>query len=146
MRLTESVLGRPAFLYAVILGVCAWIGLNLGLHASGHAPLDPPPFPWLQGIVSWTALLTTSSVLIAQRRQDRHSERREHLNLQVSLLVEQEVTKVIGLLEEMRRDLPSLQNRVDPEADHLSQATDTAALIGELDRVLAETEQSLQED
>lgn len=42
----------------------------------------------------------------------------------MTLLVEQKVTKVIALIEELRRDLPSVQNRVDSQAEAMQEVVD----------------------
>lgn len=136
-------LGRPAFLYTCMAFVLLWIVINLSLKTSGHAPFDVPPFYWLQGMVSVLALFTTTTVLIKQRRQDRVAERREQLDLQISMLIEQETTKIIALLEELRHDLPIVPDRRDLEAERLASATDTAEIVSEIDRVLDEMEETL---
>jgi len=133
-----ALLGRPTFLYSSMGFVVTWIGINLILRAVGGVPFDVPPFYWLQGIVSLTALFTTTTVLISQRRQDSDAERREHLDLQISILVEQETTKIISLLEELRRDLPGVPNRRDPEAERLASVTDPKEIVSELERVMDE--------
>ena len=51
-------------------------------------------------------MLTATVVLISQRRQTKLSEQRVHLDLQINLLTEQKVTKLIHLIEELRRDFP----------------------------------------
>ena len=104
-------------------------------HA-GYAVWDPPPFYWLQGLVSLSALVTTIVVLITQKRQGKMAERRGQLNLQMSVLVEQKVTKVIGLLEELRRDMPSVQDREDLEAEAMTEAADPAAVLTALEVTL----------
>ena len=53
-RNAESIggfVGRPAFLIVILLLVSVWMGVNLALPAWGLAPLDAPPFFWLQGVV-----------------------------------------------------------------------------------------------
>jgi uncharacterized membrane protein len=90
--------------------------------------------------VSLSALVTTIVVLITQKRQGKMAERRGQLNLQMSLLVEQKVTKVIGLLEELRRDLPSVQDREDLEAEAMTEATDPDALLTALEVTLTHRE------
>jgi uncharacterized membrane protein len=49
--------------------------------------------------------------------------------LQVNLLTEQKLAKVISLVEELRTDLPNVKNRHDEEAETMKQATDPQALI-----------------
>lgn len=94
---------------------------------------DPAPFFWLQGLVGLSALLLTTLVLIGQNR-DRHlAERHAQMDTQVTLLVEQKVTKLIELIEELRRDLP-IRDREDPQIEAMKQSVDPRALAAELDR------------
>ncbi len=119
-----AFLGRPRFLYFILLFVLLWIAVNLTLHYSGLSTTDPPPFYWLQGLVGLSALLMTTIVLITQNRQDKFAEQRRQLDLQVNLLVEQKVTKVIALLEELRKDLPQVEDRHDPESEAMKRTVD----------------------
>ncbi len=57
------------------------------------------------------------------------------LDLQVNLLTEQKVAKVIHLLEELRRDLPMVKDRHDPQAAVMQERADTAQLASALDEV-----------
>jgi uncharacterized membrane protein len=52
--------------------------------------------------------------------------------LQINLVTEQKVTKLIHLIEELRRDLPMVRNREDPHAAALEQRTDTAQVVSAL--------------
>ena len=127
--------GRPAYLTGVLLFTVAWMAFNLGCARFGLTPFDPPPFQWLEMLVSFVALVTTTVVLIAQNRQTRFEQQRAHLDLQVNLLTEQKVTKVIHLLEELRRDLPMVKDRHDPQAAGMQERADTAQLASALDQV-----------
>ena len=91
------------------------------------------PFPWLEGALTFIALITATIVLIGQRRQIHLSEQRAHLDLQINLLTEQKVTKIIHLLEELRRDLP-IEDRHDPQATALKQPTDASQVLSALQR------------
>ena len=121
-------LARPAFPVGVVLFISVWIAVNLTPASVGILRFDPPPFPWLGGLLSLTALLTTTIVLIGQGRQSVLAEQRAHLDLQISLLTEQKVTKLIHLLEELRTDLPGVRMRHDPHVSELKKATDPAQL------------------
>lgn len=136
----SNVVGRPIFLGCIVLFVTLWILANVVARHLGMAVFDPPPFFWLEGIVGLWALLTTTVVLIRQERLASLEERREHLELQVNLLTEQKTTKLIHLLEELRRDLPMVRNRRDPESEAMQQPTDPHRVLAEVDemRVLAE--------
>ncbi|HEY4446009.1 MAG TPA: DUF1003 domain-containing protein [Steroidobacteraceae bacterium] len=134
-RLVERmsrVIGRPAYLFGLLIFVVVWVGANVG-KPFGIAPFDPPPFELLDGILTFSALVTATVVLIAQNRQTRREHQHRHLDLQLSLLTEQKVTKLIHLVEELRRDLPMVKDRDDPQAMVLQEATDTAAVISAMD-------------
>jgi uncharacterized membrane protein len=52
--------------------------------------------------------------------------------------VEQKVTKVIALIEELRRDLPSVQNRVDSQAEAIQEVVDPQTVLSALEGMLQE--------
>jgi uncharacterized membrane protein len=133
-----EVIGRPLYLAGLLCLVVLWIGANLLARHLGRAPLDLPPFPVLQGVLTFAALLTTTIVLIAQNRLTRIESQRSQLDLQLNLLTEQKVTKLIHLLEELRRDLPMVKDRHDAEAAALQQRTDTEQVLVALENVGAD--------
>lgn len=135
-RLAEKVgnmVARPFFLGGVVVLVVLWILANVCAQRFGIAAFDPAPFFWLQGIVSLLALLTTTVVLIRQERLASLEERREHLDLQVNLLTEQKATKLIHLFEELRKDLPMVKDRHDPESEAMQQHTDPHQVLAGID-------------
>lgn len=129
----DAFVGRPAFLVAILLFVALWIGVNLTLPAWGMAAFDEPPFSWLQGISGLAALLTTTVVLIKQNRMAKLGDQRAHLDLKVSLLIEQKAAKLIDLMEELRRDLPNVRDRRDPGAGVMQQAMCPEEVLAALD-------------
>ena len=128
----SDLIGRPLYLLFLLSFVALWTTCNLFGRFLGITPFDPPPFPWLQGILTLAALLTTTAVLIRQNRQARIEDQRAHLDLQVNLLTEQKVTKLIHLLEELRLDLPMVKDRDDPEAVSLQRRTDATQVLSAL--------------
>ena len=135
-RILERVsdfIGRPIFIALILLFVALWVIANLVMHQAGIAELDPAPFFWLQGFVGLGALLTTTAVLSKQNRLAKLAEQRAHLELEVTLLTEQKVAKLIDLLEELRRDLPSVRHRHDPEAAALKQSMNPEQVLAALD-------------
>lgn len=106
--------------------------LNLGLIASGRAPPDEPPFFWLQGAVTLTALYMAVLILTTQRREDKLAGLRDQLTLELSILSEQKSAKIIALLEELRRDLPNISDRPDDHADALSKPADPNLVLDAL--------------
>ncbi len=138
-------LGRPLFFYFILALVLLWIGSNLLAPHLHQRPWDPPPVYWLQGLVGLGALLMTTVVLITQNRQGKVEERRAQLDLQVSLLAEQKIAKLIALVEELRRDLPNVQNRTDLEAEAMTESADPHAVLSALEETLEKVVEEVQE-
>ena len=128
-----AYVGRPSFFLGVLVTVVVWIIANLVAPHFNVPRWDEPPFAWLQGIIGLGALLITIMILITQNRQGEITARLEHLDLQMSMLTEQKAAKIIELLEEMRRDSPTLPDRVDPEAEALQEASDPEIILTALE-------------
>jgi uncharacterized membrane protein len=146
-RLTAA-LGRPMCVYLVIAGASLWVGFNMLSARLGMTPLDRPPFPWMQGVVSLCALLTTITILTSENRQTREAEERAHLDLQINLLAEQKIAKVIDLLEELRRDMPTVRDRVDKVAETMKEPVDPRAVLAAIKETFetaVETESEAEE-
>jgi uncharacterized membrane protein len=149
-RLLESIscaIGQPVFLGFILLFVAFWMLGDIAFRLMGLTEFDPPPFFWLQGIVGLAALLTTTIVLIRQNRLTKLEEQRAHLDLKVTLLTEQKAAKMIDLLEELRRDLPNVRDRHDPEAAVLQRSMNPDLVLAALDEraVLVEAATFAQE-
>lgn len=130
-RITRRA-GSPGFIAFLTVAVIGWITLNLGLMASGRKPIDEPPFFWLQGVVTLTALYMTVFILTTQRRDDKLAGLRDELTLELSILSEQKSAKIIELLEEMRRDDPHISDRQDDHAAALAKPADPNAVLDAL--------------
>ena len=147
-RVVEAVtafFGRPLFLYSILLGVTLWMVLNLLPANFGIPKFDPAPFEWLDHVLGLASLLMTSGVLISQNRQEKLAEQRSQLTLQLNLLSEQKIAKLIALVEELRQDLPMVKNRLDPEAEVMMQAADPHVVMEALEKTLAEDLAQLQQ-
>jgi uncharacterized membrane protein len=130
-RLLESVaagFSQPRFLYSQIIFFLAW-WLCSHLSSQGILAKDFPKFnPRADGL-SVASLLISTGVLVYQNRQEKLAEERSHLTLQINLLTEQKIVKLIALVEELRTDLPNVRNRQDPEAEEMQQPIDPEALL-----------------
>ena len=78
-------------------------------------------------------MLITIAVLVRQNRLAEVAESRAHLELQVNLLAEQRATKIIMLLEELRRDMPNVSNRHDEHAKTLEAVTNPDDVLAEIE-------------
>jgi uncharacterized membrane protein len=92
-----------AFLIINIAFFVIWICINSGL-VKGIAIFDPYPFMFLTMTVSLEAIILSIVVLISQNRSDQIESLRQELQLQVNLITEREITKVLKLLKEIREE------------------------------------------
>jgi uncharacterized membrane protein len=127
-------LGSPGYVAANVVFIVCWIILNLTAPGLEFDQFDEPPFFWLQGFVSLNAFIISTTVLIRQNRMSKLAEHNAHLDLQISLLSEEKISKIIAMLEDIRRDSPTLPDKVDEEADELSQSADTGTVLEAIER------------
>jgi uncharacterized membrane protein len=90
-----------------------WVSLNAGVLRRVR-PFDPFPFPFLTMTVSLEAIFLALIVLASQNRLSRQTDKRSHLDLQIDLLAEREMTAVLQLLQDIARHL-DVQTTVTPE-------------------------------
>ena len=111
-RFTGSL--RFVYIHLVVFGL--WIFLNLGL-----TPLRPfdPSFVVLAMVASVEAIFLSTFVLITQNRMSVIADKRADLDLQISLLTEHEITRVITLLAEVSERL-GIEAKRDPELAELA--------------------------
>ena len=131
-------LGRPSFMLLAVFSAAIWIVVNLTASKFGLQAVDPPPFPWLELTATLFSLLLVMLVLVAQRHEDQLNAHRDTLTLELAILSEHKIAKVIQLLEELRRDSPHVQDRDDPQAEQMAVPADAGSV---LDAVRANDEQ-----
>ena len=133
-RLSE-VIGRFAgtipFVVCQILPVSFWVALN-SRQIGAVSTFDPFPFPLLSCVLSAECVLLTAFVLIRQNRMSLRADRRNHLGLQITLLSEKEVTKVIQMLERMSRQMGIERQVTDAESKELAEDTSIENIAREL--------------
>jgi uncharacterized membrane protein len=115
---------RFVYLHAAIYG--AWIVVNIGV-VPWIRPFDPFPFVMLAMVASVEAIFLSTFVLISQNRMQALADRRADLDVQISLLAEHEITKIIRMLDcisdrlgvrdpcAVSEDLEELKRDVAPE-------------------------------
>ena len=129
--------GSMTFVFLHLAAYGGWIVINSG--RVGVKPFDPFPFVMLAMVASVEAIFLSTFVLISQNRQARLAERRAELDLQISLLAEHEITRLVERLEAVAEhlgvaagralDVDELKEDVAPEAvlQALDQAEDGPA-------------------
>lgn len=116
--------GSMRFVYVHVLLYGGWIVANLG-WIPGIRAWDPT-FVVLAMVASVEAIFLSTFILITQNRMAAAADRRAELDLQVSLLAEAEITKLVELVSEIaaRMDVPvaeqdeiaEMKQLVQPEA------------------------------
>jgi uncharacterized membrane protein len=119
-----------------ILFHLAWFATWMAINATSLTRIrkfDPYPCVLLSVLVSCEAVLLSTIVLIKQNWMSRRDERRDQLHLQINLLAEQEITKVLYLQRLICQRLGIREADVDPEVEDLSQHTAVEQLAQQLD-------------
>ena len=105
--------GSGPVLVLHVVWFAAWMTVNVGAIGAVR-PFDPFPFPFLTMTVSLEAIFLALFVLASQNRLTRQTDKRSHLDLQIDLLAEREMTAVLQLLQDIVRHL-DVQTSVTPE-------------------------------
>lgn len=98
-----SRFGTLAFLIINIIFFATWITINSG-YIRGVEIFDPYPFIFLTMTVSLEAIILSIIVLISQNRGNQIASLRQELQLQVNLITERDITKVLKILKEIREE------------------------------------------
>lgn len=125
--------GTIAFLIINAVWFLVWMIFNSGIF-KGLTPFDPYPFGLLTMMVSLEAIFLSIIVLISQNRASRIDELRQEIDLQVNIIAEQEVTKIMEMLAKLM------------ERDHMDTSKDKVleAMLKPIDRQKIEEELSEQ--
>ena len=117
-RIAEAVAqfcGSMTFVWVHVM----WFGLWIILNTIHTIRFDPFPYTFLTLVVSLEAIFLSTFILISQNHDTRLSERRNHLDLQINLLAEQESTKTLELLRRVADKVGVKHN--DPAMDVLTE-------------------------
>jgi len=126
-----AFVGTMWFVSIHVVWFVSWFFINTGL-IPGIRPFDPYPFIFLSMSVSVEGVLLTTFVLMKQNRMARRADLRNQLNLQVDLLAEKEITKMLQMLRAMADHMGLEQEAHEPEARELSENTAVETLAQEL--------------
>lgn len=78
---------------------------SLSISGEGEGAFDPFPFVLLTTVVSLEAIFLTLMVLVSQNREAKLEEQRADLDLQIDLLAEYEVTRLLCLVSAIAKKL-----------------------------------------
>jgi len=132
-----KLVGNVGFLLAQLLLIFGWSLVNLHM-IPGVRAFDPFPFGVLALVVSSESVFLTIFVLISQSRMARQSERRAHLDLQVGMLSEQELTTILQMLQKLCQHIGVNVDSSKQEIQSFSKTTDVSKLASDLEDKLPE--------
>jgi len=129
--------GSMKFVVLHIVVFALWFIINNHMIPAIPA-FDPFPYMFLNMAVSLEAVVLSTFVLMKQNSMSRRSEQRDHLNLQIDMLTEQETTKNLQLLRLICDHLGIKDVRLDPEVKELAAETVVHQIAEELNQKLSE--------
>jgi uncharacterized membrane protein len=121
--------GSMTFVWVHVVWFGGWIIINL---MPGLPHIDPFPFTFLTLVVSLEAIFLSTFILISQNHDTKISERRNHLDLQINLLSEQENTKMIAMLQAIAAKVGADVNE-DSYLQALSEETEPEKLVRQIE-------------
>lgn len=131
--LIASFVGSVPFVLLHLFWFGIWVAINTGL-LWGKWKFDPYPFALLCMLVSLEGVLLSTFVLIKQNRMSQRADYRAHLDLQVNLLSEKEITKVLQLQRLICARLSITEATEDEEVAELSSVTAVGNIARDLDQ------------
>ena len=137
-RLSDAIAkaaGSSGFVLAHVILFTVWITLNVGLVPA--LPIfDPFPFSFLTLVVSLEAIFLSIFVLMSQNRAAWLADRRAHLDLQIDLLAERELTAMLHMLRALCAKQKVVLDDVGTDVNDLLEETDVTELASNLDEKL----------
>lgn len=120
-----SICGSTTFLVFHIIFFAFWILINTG-YIPVIAPFDPFPFGLLTMVVSLEAIFLSIFILVSQNRSSYISTIRDEVHMGVSLISEEEITKILSVLAEIRQEMGIKKH--DRELEKMLERIDTSYL------------------
>jgi uncharacterized membrane protein len=125
-----SFTGSMRFVYIHLLLFGTWILVNVGLVPG--LPRFDPSFVILAMAASVEAIFLSTFVLISQNRMAELADKRADLDLQVSLLAEHEISRMLSLVHRMAEKL-GIDEADDPEYHELARDVHPEAVLDKIE-------------
>ena len=122
--------GSMAFVFLHLAGFGFWIIANLGWIPG--VPAWDSSFVVLAMIASVEAIFLSTFVLISQNRMQAAADKRADLDLQISLLAEHEITRLIALVSALSKHM-GVKTEVDDEVGELTQNVAPEAVLDQIE-------------
>src|SRR3954447_16449297 len=129
----SKFVGSMMFVYIHVAWFTVWILAGTLPFLPVKWRVDPFPFTFLTFVVSLEAIFLSTFILISQNHEERVARRRNHLDLQINLLSEQENSQMLKMLDAIQQHL---QIGSDPTTEALQQATQPEAMVAQIKKVI----------
>jgi uncharacterized membrane protein len=126
-----AVVGSWTFIIVQTALLAAWLIVNVVAWAYRW---DPYPFILLNLVLSFQAAYAGPIIMMSQNRQSRLSEQRNHLDLQINLLAEQETTEILRLLRKLCEQ-QGIPLEGEPNIAAFEQATKPERVIRQIEQI-----------
>ena len=107
-RMADAIrqfVGSMKFVYIHLAWFSLWIAASRLPIVPKKWRIDPFPFTFLTFVVSLEAIFLSTFILISQNHEERVARRRNHLDLQINMLSDQENSQMLKMLEGMEEHL-----------------------------------------
>jgi uncharacterized membrane protein len=121
--------GKMWFITFHAVWFAVWIFFNMKAKAGSR--FDPFPFSLLTMIVSLESIFLSLFILMSQNRTGIQADQRNHLDLQINLLAEDENTKMLQMLQALCKH-HKLAIANDPEIEAMAKRTEIKDVVTQL--------------
>jgi uncharacterized membrane protein len=123
-------IGSLHFVYLHLVILAVWLSVNLGWVSV--LPAFDPRFVWLPVFLAIEAIFLSTFVLMTQNRMAAAADKRADLDLQINLLTEHEMTKLISVISALAQHL-GVETEVEEELDELKGDVAAEAVLDEIE-------------
>ncbi len=130
-----AICGSTAFLLSHVFIFAIWIIINTD-NFPWIEVFDPFPFGLLTMIVSLEAIFLAIFILVSQNRSSYISTIRDEVHIGLNSIAEEEITKILEVLADIRRELGI--KKPDPQLEKMLERIDTGyiekSILGQMER------------
>ena len=137
-RIGDAIASHAGKMWFIVFHV-VWFALWLWINRGGKSAFDPFPFQLLSTIVSLESIFLSLFILMSQNRSNVQADQRNHLDLQINLLSEEENTKMLQMLQAICEH-HKLAIGKDPEIKAMAKRTEIGEVLSELQEHLPAAE------
>jgi uncharacterized membrane protein len=129
----SAFVGSMRFVYIHVIWFGLWIMWNVPWLLPKTWHFDPFPFTFLTFVVSLEAIFLSTFILISQNHEELLARRRNHLDLQINLLSEQENSQILKMLTNIES---RLEIQHDDSEEALQQCVKPEELVSQIENVI----------